>query len=226
MANRIRQISWVVALVMVTAVTMTGCIGSDDAVSSDTTSTVASSQEANAESQPTQDPANVKPAPIGPQPTALPTQPVPLQGTDADGDGFYTATEMQAAITALFDYYEWPAGYTPDVESATSGYDEGELADDTFEAPGEYTVVGLQYKCAWGQTWLDAFAAGDTATMDESLRNLRAELELNPMIVPPTQQQYKAMYDKASMGDPALLLRHVELNCGGWEWLDQPATPG
>lgn len=226
--------SLIVAVVVV--VTMTGCADSEEGVSSDSTSTVADSQVANAEStptqdaantesQPTQDPANVKPAPTGPQPTAMPSQQLPFRGSDADGDGVYTVDEFRAAITTLFDYYEWPARYVPDVSASTARLDESQFADDTFEAPGEYTVVGMYYQCAWGQSWLDAFAGGDTAAMDASIQNLRAELALNPMNVPSTQQHYKNMYDKASLGDPALLLRHVEVNCGGMEWLDQPATP-
>lgn len=168
MANRMRQRSSIVALVV--AMTMTGCAESDDGVSVDNTPTMASSQQANVESQPTQDPANVKPVSTGPQPTALPTQQLPHQGTDADGDGYYTVDEFQAAITALFDYYEWPAGYMPDVPAITAGFNESQLADDLFQAPGEYTIVGRQFRCAWGQTWLDAFVAGDTATMDASMQ--------------------------------------------------------
>lgn len=224
-------------MALVVMLTMTGCSDSEAGVSSATTSTVASSQEANAESQPTQnqanaesqptqDPANVKPMPTGPQPTALPTQPVPLQGTDADGDGFYTTQEFQAAITALFDYYEWPAGYMPDVPAITAGFDEPQFAGITHEVPGQYTIVGGYFTCAWGQTWLDAFAGGDIATMDFSMQNLRAELALNPMNVPATQAHFQNMYDTASLGDPALLRRHVDANCGGMEWLDQPSTTG
>lgn len=235
-------------MALVVMLTMTGCSDSEAGVSSATTSTVASSQEANAESQPTQDPANAesqptrdsvnaesqptqdpanaKPAPTGPQPTAMPSQELPFQGTDADGDGFYTVDEFQAAITELFDYYEWPAGYMPNVPAITVGWNASEFSDDTFEALGEYTIVGGYYQCAWGQTWLDAFAGGDIATMDFSMQNLRAELALNPMNVPATQAHFQNMYDTASLGDPALLRRHVDANCGGMEWLDQPSTTG
>lgn len=147
------------------------------------------------------------------------------QGTDADGDGFYTAQEMQAAVTALFAYFEWPARYTPDVEAATSWFGEGALADALFQVPGEYTAVGMYFKCAWGQTWLDAFAGGDTSTMDESMRNLREELLLNPLDNRSAQDHNKDIYDKASLGDPALLRQFVDVNCGGMEWIAHPGTP-
>lgn len=231
MADRMRMKFLLIALVVL--LTMVGCANSEAGVSADVTSTVASSQVAStepqptqdsaiAESQPTQDPANVKQAPTGPQPTALPTQPIPLRGTDADGDGFYTSTEFQDAITALIAYYQWPDAYYPNVEPLFSTFQ----GDITHEVPGEYTIVGRQFRCAWGQAWLDAFAAGDTATMDASMQHLRDELSLNPIRPSSTQASIKDMYDKASLGDPALLLRHVEVNCGGLEWLDQPATPG
>lgn len=182
--------------------------------------------QANAELQPTQDPANVKPAPTGPQPTALPSQQLPYQGTDADGDGFYTVDEFQAAITGLFGYYDWPAGYMPDVRAITAGWNESQFADDGFQVLGEYTIVGLQFRCAWGQTWLDAFAGGDTATMDASIQNLRDELSLNPMYLPSTQENVKDMYDKASLGDPARLRQFVDVNCGRMEWAEDSGTPG
>lgn len=148
------------------------------------------------------------------------------QGTDADGDGMYTSTEFQAAISALFGYYEWPARYTPDVETATSWYGEGELADALFQVPGEYTVVGMYFKCAWGQTWLDAFADGDTASMDESMRNLREELVINPLNAHSAQDHNKEIYDKASLGEPALLRQFVDVACGGMDWIALPGTPG
>lgn len=163
----------------------------------------------------------------GATPTSTVEMQLPPSGSDANGDGWYTATEFREAILALFPFYRFPDNYQLDPESWTAFFVSGQNADGGHEVPGEYTFIGTAFSCAWILTWLDAFQTGDTATMADSISQLRWELSIRPssMISPDAIDHSSGLYDSAELGDPGPLQDYAyRASCGAYPWIGR-ASP-
>lgn len=140
---------------------------------------------------------------------------------DSDGDGWYTVEELQEAVIETYPYYDWPESYHPSLEDilAIASFDRYPPGGE-FEAPMEIDFLGSIQACAWQQNWLDAFAVGDQTEMDLSLAQLRASVLTNPA-KDRGYAMYREMFDSAELGDPALLMRDLRLNCTGFNsWVE------
>lgn len=163
----------------------------------------------------------------------MPSDPPPTQPTtvaaassfDSDGDGFYTFDELEQAVTALFTSYDWPQNYQVDLDNLKSDLAAMSGPNDQFEAPGEYTIVGLYHVCAWELAWLDAYQEGDARLMEESLDQLRGAALDNPMFVA-IQEDLGERFERAELGDPLLIQQDVDNSCTSYEFVTPTsATP-
>lgn len=166
----------------------------------------------------------VRNTPAEPVPTAAPPQlPTDHPNFDADGDGFYTFAEFQKAVAALYPSYEWPDNYHVDPKTLLSGY--APYADQSrFEVGGEYSIIGMRHLCAWEMTWLDAYRDGNTSLMDKSLDQLQTVDLNNPMNDSSTRDYLKQMFQRAELGDPAMIQQYVDGNCKSMDFITP--TPG
>lgn len=158
---------------------------------------------------------------------SIPTAPPPIHSDfDSDGDGRYSSDEFVQAITALYPAYAWPNQYYMSLDEIVERL-SGRLAPNMrHQVPGEYTVIGSWHQCAWGLTFLDAFAAGDDALMAESLDQLRWGLSFNPLTLPQTIASREETYDRAELGDVAQLQQSVSVNCNPDDFTARPpASP-
>lgn len=154
------------------------------------------------------------------QQTAAPSQ------FDADGDGFYTFAEFQQAVAALYPSYEWPDNYQVDPTILLDGYAGSAERGDRFEVRGEYTIIGMRHTCAWEMAWLDGYREGDEALMAESLRQLRAVALENPLTHSSSLDYLKEIFERAELGDPAMLQQYVDSNCRRTDFIaPDTATP-
>jgi hypothetical protein len=166
-----------------------------------------------------------KSLPNGTAPTAAPPA-LPTAGRtnfDSDGDGFYTFDEFKQAVAALYPSYVWPEHYRVDPEHLLDGYAdyaEGSL----FQVGGEYTIIGIPHMCAWQLTWIDAYRAGDTALMEQSLDQLRTVALNNPMSHQSVRDHLQQVIDAAELGDPALMQQDVTANCQGIAFITPAAA--
>ncbi|MDP9473820.1 MAG: hypothetical protein M3Q71_24700, partial [Chloroflexota bacterium] len=170
----------------------------------------------------------VKDVPTIPPPTGAPPQPTVRQSDfDADGDGFYVFEEFEQAVAALYPSYQWPANYQVDPTTLLSGYASAGAQGALFEVGGEYTIIGSRHQCAWEMAWLDGFREGDEALMEQSLGQLQTVTLDDPMMTDPDSRNYlKTMFQRASLGDPALIQQDVTYNCRRTDFISSvPATP-
>jgi hypothetical protein len=159
----------------------------------------------------------------------VPTEP-PIQQTvvrsnfDADEDGFYTFEELEQAVAALYPSYQWPDNYQVDPNTLLSGFAAFKDQGARFQAGSEYTVIGMRHQCAWEMAWLDGYREGDTALMDESLNQLRTVALENPMFIY-IRDDLENMIQRAELGDPALMQRHVDANCRSMKFITPVPEP-
>lgn len=149
-----------------------------------------------------------------------------VSGFDANGDGFYTAAEVPLAVAALYRTYQWPDRYHVDPDTFFVPLEGALERGDQFEVGAEYTLIGIPFECAWESAWLDAFRDGDEALMAESLDQLRTIRLAGPMLDAGMKDYLADMYNRAELGDPALLQQAVDGNCQNIAWIDTTAgTP-
>lgn len=216
---------FVVPLIVVLALVLVACGGEDEVSAPESpTETVApdtsSPREATSvtSENPDQEEPEIsdeealanKPIPDQPGPTQPPNPP---SSFDADGDGYYSKAELEEAIRARFPEYEWPEKYnlTPDNIIVNSHIPE----DATFEAPGEYAIIGRYHTCSWEVTLLEAARESDQELIDESLYQL-VDLgqNKNPLSRDEEGKAFmREMYNSAVLGDPADLQNWVNNNC-------------
>lgn len=148
------------------------------------------------------------------------TQPTTVAASsfDSDGDGFYTFDELEQAVTALFTSYDWPQNYQVDLDNLTSDIAAMSGPNDQFEAPGEYTIVGLYHVCAWEHAWLDAYREGNARLMEESLDQLQGAALDNPMFVA-IQEDLRERFERAELGDPSMIQQDVDNSCNSYEFV-------
>ncbi len=169
----------------------------------------------------------VKNTPSGPVPTQVPPPP---SAFDEDGDGFYTADELEQAIRYRFPDYEWPDNYQLTADILIKHLDLGKFPPGTgFEVQAEYTNIGMYHMCAWQFAMLDAVHEDDPAVIDEALYQLEdIGLIRNRFFAhdQEAEQVFTEMYDRAALGDPADLQQWVDNNCGfEREAFITPGTP-
>lgn len=135
---------------------------------------------------------------------------------DSNGDGFYEIPELEQAVRETYPPYVWPDAYHPTIDEVFEMMDFNRVPPGArFQVPMEVQLLGNLNSCAWKQNWLDAFETGDQAEMDKSMKQLRTTVLTNPtsVYIIPTETE---MFNKAELGDPALMIRDVELNCYGF----------
>lgn len=156
-----------------------------------------------------------KDLPVGSAPTA---PPAPPSDFDADGDGFYTFDDLERAVNHLFPSYEWPENYQVTPEHMLSGFAPMAEQGARWQVQYEYTLVGLYHVCAWEHAWLDAFREGNTESMDESVYQLLNVAVANPVFIH-LRDGIEERTNRALLGDPALIQRHVDNSCASYEFL-------
>lgn len=154
----------------------------------------------------------IKDVPAGSAPTQVLAPPSDF---DSDGDGMYTADEFQEAIRYLFPTYEWPDNYQVTADIIIDGMNVEAFPGSGWEAPGEYTIIGMYHSCAWELALLVAVHENDATLMEESLYQLKdIGLTKNPLSNDENgKAMMREMYDRAALGDPAPLQQWVDNNC-------------
>lgn len=159
-----------------------------------------------------------KSTPSGEVPTAAPP---PESSFDGDGDGFMTNDELRRAIEVTLPTFQFPDGYTTDVDTLITPY-ISQLPDDVVHENGaEQGIVGDAHMCAWGQTWLDATAQGDQTTMDTAMDQLKSvTLDLSTKRY--VRDFYEDIFTKAELGDIAPLANLIQ-QCN-WDVFESTPT--
>lgn len=158
----------------------------------------------------------IREAPTGPAPTEVP---ISMESDfDTDGDGFYTFDDLERAVNHLFPSYEWPENYQVTPEHMLSGFAPMAEQGARWQVQYEYTLVGLYHVCAWEHAWLDAFREGNTESMDESVYQLLNVAVANPVFIH-LRDGIEERTNRALLGDPALIQRHVDNSCASYEFL-------
>lgn len=165
-----------------------------------------------------------KAAPTGPAATEAAMQmPAGSANFDADGDGWYTFPEFEAAVAALYPSYVWPDNYHIDPATLLVEDPAETARGDRYQAGGEYTIVGGAHMCAWELAWLDGYRNSDDDLMGEAIDQLRTVALSNPMMDISMRDHVEDVIQRAVLGDPALVQQDVDVSCRGFGFF--PATP-
>lgn len=216
------RFGFTVPIVLILLVILAACGGDDnepEATPSPTATeqTVGTPSHVSAEAETDADGAEsfTKPTPPGGVPTA---EPPPESSFDSDGDGWLNWDELQSAVHTTFPQYEWPPNYTTDAETLLARREAGTNArgpgveKTNFESGAEYSIPGETNMCAWVYAWLDAYADGDQATMDESMVHIEKQIaEL--WSLSGIRQDLEADLNRAKLGDIAGLQQLSVMFC-------------
>lgn len=130
------------------------------------------------------------------------------------GEDFLKHDQLAESLLETEDKFVWPTGYDPDVEAVvTEAPDEGRYQDGMA-----YTVLGIYNKCAWQQTWLDAFEQGDEEMAAEALQVMTDIFPTFPnqdVSVVDALDQATAL---AAEGDPSMVQQMVTVGCQDLYW--------
>ena len=78
----------------------------------------------------------------------------------------------------------------------------------------EHTLISSLHTCAWYMAWLDAVRVGDTAVQEAILTVMTEVIPFSPIYHLTVQEASLSIAHQAAPGDPSLVQRHVDLNCG------------
>jgi hypothetical protein len=133
-----------------------------------------------------------------------------------DGSEFLDHEGLAAELRATEDNFAWPEGYDPDVEAIIT---EALPADDSrFQEGMAYTILGGYSQCAWYQTWLDAYEAGDEETKAQALQVMTDVIPYFPNHDPSPSPHLIDIAASAAGGDPDKVQQMVTVNCQGFHW--------
>lgn len=145
------------------------------------------------------------------------SQPCTAQG-DSD-TGIMSFEQYFENIKCIESYYPWPMDRRIDWEKYQAIF----AGENGGFGPGmQYAGIGSFHVCAWFETWLDAYATGNSERASAALDIMLNFIPNYETIVPGfpddvfvgDEKPYLSFGQAAALGDPTPIQSYVDGNCG------------